>query len=385
MKSNLKKLAWIVTGALIGSSILIFLLWLAHITGLTAGDDGNAISVLGGIMGAIFTAGGIIVALVAVLSQIQLQDRVKQEINGARQELKEEFNNVLRQKFEQEIHKQVDGLLSFFQATNVADWEQAEKLISQAIQFYPDLRKARQYLGIRIAQQIESYFSSLFSQTSDYILTNFDSDLTPISLGAQYLQKSPPVPNSRAIHWLEEALLHNEDTDHQVSLHLALMYSYDGDYTRMLERLEVLKDDQVALDYLRIPHHLIMLLYACLGDESSIRDLVQEIGYTLLDRERIKEAVKTAPFSASVGVRCIDWYALERGQVRVAQIPVRIRLFPPNKDGETYANIHAERKPPQAVPPGTNPNTGGQNLKQLDNLIQELFEAYLFVCPVDGV
>lgn len=114
MKNNLRKLAWIIVSAMIGSSILILLLWLARITGLTTGNDGNAISVLGGIMGAIFTAGGIIVALVAVLSQIQLQDRVKQEIDGARQVLREDFNNVLRKEFEQEIHRQVDGLLSFF-------------------------------------------------------------------------------------------------------------------------------------------------------------------------------------------------------------------------------------------------------------------------------
>jgi tetratricopeptide (TPR) repeat protein len=368
VKDALIKLTWIVVCAIVSSLIVIFLLWLAHITGLTVGDDGNAISVLGGIMGAIFTAGGIVVALVSVLSQIQLQDRVKQEIDEARRRLREDFNTVLRKEFELEIHKQVTGLLSFFQAANREDWEQAEKLTTQALQSYPELEGARSFLGIRIAQQIEFHFSLLLPPQR--------------SLPPQFQQRLIPPPNSRAIHWLEDALSLHEDPEHQVSLHLALIYSYDGDYTRMLERLEILKDDQAALEYLRIAHHLIMLLYACSGNELSIRNVTQKIRYLLPSQEVVKEALKTTPISSS-GVLCLDWYALERNRASVAQIPVRIRLFLPDKDGKTYSIIFTQNKLPETVPPGMNPNGSGQNIEPLDNLIQEYFRGYLFICRAD--
>src|SRR5260221_6982464 len=113
---------------------MLFLLsgW-AHASGFALALGGDLLGLLGGIMGAIFTAGGLVIALVAVLTQLQLQDRVTAAVEKAKQDVVDKFNRELRPTLLDQMQQQVEGRLLFFQATLAKDWRIAQNLIRQAL------------------------------------------------------------------------------------------------------------------------------------------------------------------------------------------------------------------------------------------------------------
>src|SRR5258708_19534979 len=117
-------------------------------------DTGALFSVLGSMMGAIFTVGGLVVALVAILTQIQLRDRVERVVEDAKQSVIDKFEQELRGEYEKQIKQQVEGMLAFFQATNAHDWKLAEKYVTEALQKYPDLPGALSFLGLRVSNAV---------------------------------------------------------------------------------------------------------------------------------------------------------------------------------------------------------------------------------------
>ncbi len=115
--------------------IAYLLIWtilviIARASGFSISGAGTFLSVLGSIMGAIFAVGGLVVALVAILTQIQLRDRVERVVEDAKQSVINKFEQELRGEYEKQIKQQVEGMLAFFQATNAHDWKlYASKMI----------------------------------------------------------------------------------------------------------------------------------------------------------------------------------------------------------------------------------------------------------------
>jgi hypothetical protein len=158
---------WKIFLTIIGIALAIWLIFwvlpafLAYYFGKaipSVGDVSGLLATLGGIMGAIFTVGGLVVALVAVLTQIQLQDRVNQEVSKAKQAVEDKFNNELRAEYEKRIQEQVEGILAASQASQAADWKQAEELTRIALQKHPKLQGARSALGFRLSNEVQEYF-----------------------------------------------------------------------------------------------------------------------------------------------------------------------------------------------------------------------------------
>jgi len=124
MSSNFPRL-WQIVIILIGIPLSWLIIWfliilIAHSAGLptpSTAEVSGLLSTLGGLIGAVFTVEGLVVALVAILTQIQLQDRVRQEVEKARQSVEDTFNNELCVEYEKRIQEQVKGMLVFFQAT----------------------------------------------------------------------------------------------------------------------------------------------------------------------------------------------------------------------------------------------------------------------------
>ena len=193
--------------------IIWFLLAIiGHLLGISmpsAGDVTGFLGSIGSIMGAIFTVGGLIIALVAILTQIQLQDRVKQEVDKARQGVEDTFNNKLRVEYEKRIQEQVEGMLAYFQATNTSDLQQAETLTREALRKYPKLPGIRSTFALKLSSWIKNYFTGLLYQS-----VNFDPD----SLLNQLPSRSIHVRSTvEAIDWLKEAQMNHDDPEGQVS------------------------------------------------------------------------------------------------------------------------------------------------------------------------
>src|SRR5260370_39685282 len=118
------------SGAVAVAGLLIWglLLRIAQVFGFSTSDTGALLSVLGSIMGVIFAAAGIAVALIAFFEQMQLRGRVEGLVA-------EKFS-ALRSEYEEQIQNRIDASLAFFKATDAmiaGDWRQAETLVQEAL------------------------------------------------------------------------------------------------------------------------------------------------------------------------------------------------------------------------------------------------------------
>src|SRR5712692_7639186 len=195
---------WRTLAFVVGIPIAYLVIWtilliLARAFGFSISDAGTLLSVLGSIMGAIFAVGGLVVALVAILTQIQLRDRVEQVVEDAKQSVVNKFEQELRGEYEKQIKQQVEGMLAFFQATNAHDWKQAEKLVTEALQKYPDLPGARSFLGLRVSNEvIKHFYIQLFVGTFGQ-RENLGGPVTPMH-NTQFATVKPAPPKLEAIH-----------------------------------------------------------------------------------------------------------------------------------------------------------------------------------------
>src|SRR6266849_5109844 len=192
-------LAWLV--------IWFVLVLIAHIFGFSVSDTGSLLSVIGGAMGAVFAVGGVIVALVSILTQIQLQDRVNLEVSKAKKAVEDKFEKEIRIEYEKRIQEQVKGSLAFFRATdavNAGNWQQAEALTREALDNYPELQEARSSLAIRMSEQIQKGFSLLIplGQTLPQYQPSFDIEVSNLNRYLLFETKSYAINSHGNLHIL---------------------------------------------------------------------------------------------------------------------------------------------------------------------------------------
>jgi len=369
-----------------GWLIVWFLLVLVmHLVGFSlpsVGDANGLLATIGSIMGAIFTVGGLIVALVAVLTQIQLQDRVKQEVDKAKQEVEDTFNNKLRIEYEKRIQDQVEGMLAFFQATSTTDWRQAEALVREALQKYPSLPGMRSYLGLLLSRKVQEYFSGLLVQN---VLQNADSFASAMYLHQLRYAEAPP--KVEAIDWLKEALEHQDNPEGQVSAALAFMYGFNEAYGKMLDIIQEVRINYPALlSYLQSPpDHLMMLIYACNKDQLLIQELMKALDVLPPTEEEVCTAIQKPP--ASTNEQFVDWYAVELNVgANTSKMPVKMRILSPHTQETvkvTRAIIFKHGQEPIPRPDYSREPDPSKRVIDLpvDELVKQLFDEFLFLCP----
>lgn len=384
----------------IGIAVAIWLIFwvlpalVAYFLGIalsSVGDMSGLLSTIGSIMGAIFTVGGLVVALVAVLTQIQLQDRIKKEVSNARQEVEDTFNNELRVEYEKRIQDQVEGMLAFFQATNAADWKQAEKFTREALQKNPNLSGARSFLGLRMSNEVQAYFFRLLHAGLQQPLQKFWYPVDEASTyytSAHYIQlfqlQTDP-PKLEAIDWLREALQHQEDPNGEASAALALMYGFSEAYGKMIDWLQAALTSYPSLDsYFQHPDRLMMLIYACHKEHDRIQELMNILHFPLPTENDVQTAISTPTTSGNDFF--VDWYAVELQMGgNTSKLPATIRIFLPSVHDpvkETYAYIFKQGQQPYLIPradPSRDPSQGVVTLP-VDELIKQLFVEFLFLC-----
>ncbi len=394
---------WKIVLPLISIPVGWFVIWfllalIAHFFGIpfpSVSDMSGLLSTIGSIMGAIFTVGGLVVALVAVLTQIQLQDRIKREVSNARQEVEDTFNNELRVEYEKRIREQVEGMLAFFQAANAADWKRAEELIRIALQKYPELPRARSFLGFRMSNDVQAYFYYLLRGGLPQLPQRF---LYPVDDASMYYtsesatQLSQPwmePPKLDAIDWLQQALQHQDDPEGEVSAALALMYGFSEAYGKMIEALHNALDHYPDLvSYFQSPGRLMMLIYACSKDRARIQELMNVLHFPL-PTENDVQTVLSKP--ATMGSELfVDWYAVE-SQIggNTSKLPATIRIYRPSIHEpvrETYAQIFRQGQQSYSFPRADFSRDPSQGVAMLpiNELLKQLFGEFLFLCPTQG-
>lgn len=384
---------------LIGSWLLIWLVF-ALVTRApfqSAAELSGLLAAIGGMMGAIFAVGGLVVALVAVLTQLQLQDRVAQVMAQARRELEDKFDHELRPSLDEQARRQVEGMVAFSQATTAADWRTALQLTRTALELYPKLRGARSFLGLRLSNDVTTYFwNRLHHVTTDYLSPYSRADTAygvaqRAFVAPPWAQQTPiyeaaDAPKLEAVEWLTQALEHGDDPEGQVSAALALMYGVNEAYDKMLDALpRALAANAGNRDSFLVPDHLVMLTFACGHDVARLEQLGKVLTCPLpLAREHVVATLHEADWTKT---EYVDWYVLEAGAGAEpeSRYPATVRVFrPQDSEGrQTWFAYVFPRTGRQITMPSPEADGAGQQRlppRTLEELVGQLSRQYLFIC-----
>ncbi len=372
---------WRTLAFVVGIPIAYLVIWtilliLARAFGFSISDAGTLLSVLGSIMGAIFAVGGLVVALVAILTQIQLRDRVQGVVEDAKQSVINKFEQELRGEYEKQIRQQVEGMLAFFQATNAYDWKQAEKFVTEALQKYRDLPGARSFLGLRMSNVVQAHFSSLLHPGNAVPLESLGGPVTPM-FHTQFALINPAPPKLEAIHWLEKALQHEDDPEGNVTAALALMYGYSDAYDMMIDTIQkALTINLSFASYFQHPDNLMMLIYAC-HSLVSVEEVLRNVSLKLPKIDEVQQALKEASDPKKnpyiLVQPYIEWYAVELTMGDISRTPVKVRIvFPDKAKLTTYAEISIQGQSSTVIP--TQPTTTGtiETFIPVDEILKQL-------------
>jgi hypothetical protein len=101
-------------------------------------------------------------------------------------------------------------------------------------------------------------------------------------------------PKLEAIHWLEEALLYQEDQEGPVTAALALMYGYSDAYDMMIDTIQRAVTINPSLSsYFQLPDNLMMLIYAC-HKLASIEEVMRNVDLKLPKFDEVQDALREA-------------------------------------------------------------------------------------------
>src|SRR5260221_2077872 len=257
-------------------------------------------------MGAVFTVGGLVIALVAVLTQLQLEDRAKRV-------MEDKFNELAPQLEEKAI-RLVNGRIAFRDAQDAlqrGEWQQAAELAREALQLYPTLPGVRSTVGLSMSRVVEVGFRAELRQIVD-ATEYLHEEMDRLSGQWSYPPRDVlPPPKSLAIQWLNDAHRSEDDPQGQVSSALALLYGHDRAYDQMIEALNqaVIGNPEQKMS-LQTPLHLAMLVYACANDRKKVEAIGEILGYPLPVPEHVvcDDVMQKHSSSPNAGV---GWYAME--------------------------------------------------------------------------
>jgi tetratricopeptide (TPR) repeat protein len=407
----------------VAAAILVPAVWLLvakwlGTPAIVTGDSGGLLATIGGVMGAIFTVGGLVIALVAILTQLSVEARVKQAVTDARSELEQRFQRARREmerKYEHELRpelinrakRQVQAQIAYFQATatDISDWRTAEQLTRQALDNDPDLENARSFLALQLSRYVIDGFWAQHTRrpdldiglwTSQTFSARFDPSV-PYVGGRPFLPTVVNVPNTpptelpvlEAITWLRDSLDHRENVGGRVAADLALMYAILGRHDKMIEAIaqaRALNPEQ--LKYLALPYQLWILASACGTSESRLQQLGTALDISLpATHDDIAASVEQyEPNPASNAI--VAWYVVPRPPVheqpKAVAFPAKLYLFIYiNDDGarKITARYFGPAGPgaysPEDIPPQ---DESGLVAQAIDNLVNGLLQRFLFVC-----
>lgn len=219
---------------------------------------------LSAIIGGIFVAGGLVVALAAVVTLLSIDERVDKRIGALGPELLQRAN------------AQIEAYLDMREARDKL-WPEAVDLIERALTKYPALVGARRQLGLQLVEDIQRHF--MLERGMTHVMIPFSQTGAPPSLAAV---------------WLVRAREHLEDADGVVTASLALLAGIERQYEIMLKRIGELPpsaaDRPTWGEWLGQPDRLALLAAACGTDGARLSALGGPIGIPLPLTQEVIEA-----------------------------------------------------------------------------------------------
>lgn len=372
-------------------------------------DFSGLLAIVGGIMGAIFTVGGLVIALVAILTQLSLQDRTQRAIEQAtdaiRKDLEEKYERALlkateegipeyargileakyqedlRPHLEERVDKQIQAHIAFHdaqEAMEAYDWFRAQDRTMYTLWLYP-VKEATGLLGVKMSDALITYFEQ----------THLGTVFAPNQILIENSMYAVP-DLERAIDWLEQSRVKGVfrvrgALEGEVLAKLALMYGYRchfGDYEKMIEAMQEALQEGLELwkDRFREPGHLMMLVHGCKNQPDQKRAM-QEVGSLLnLSLPLSDEEVRSGLPSAN---RTINWLVMGRGREWIdgeikPKFPISLGMDRHDEEGVRVARASCVI-PQSGANQSFNIPTSGY--LPADQLIVELMRRFFFICP----
>ncbi len=373
-------------------------------------DFSGLLAIIGGVMGAIFTVGGLVIALVAILTQLSLQDRTQRAIQQATEEIRKDLEvkyeqallkateekipeyarGVLEAKYEQDLRpdleervdKQIQAHIAFHdaqEAMDAYDWTAAEVGILKTVWLHP-VKEAGGLLGVKMSQALVTYFE----QT--HLGTVFSSNQILVENAMH------PIPDlERAIDWLEKSRANGVFTvrgnlEGEVLAALALMYGYrchSLDYEKMIGAMQEALQLNMSRwkDDFREPGYLIILAHGC-KDEPEQKRAMQQVGNLLdLSLPLSDEEVRSGVPSDN---RAMNWLVMGRGRKWIdgdikPNFPISLGMDGHDEGGVQVARAsYSIHKAPGLSDSFSIPTSG---YLPADQLVAELTKQFFFICP----
>lgn len=375
---------------LVGVVILVPVVWvaLARFAGLPLGSasaTSDLLAVIGGVMGAIFTVGGLVIALVSVYTQLAIETRIRQSFEDLLPEL------------DMRARAQIEAYIAFTRATEESNWRQAQELAREALEKWPALPGVRRFLAVKMSDDVVHWFywhevmqaraSSMFGNYRDgswsqTFVTSIYGMAPTFPDPTLYLRRED-TPLIEAVTWLQDAIAHGEDTDSDLRARLALMYGAAERFDDMLRTLKTAVEHNEGLKpYFQVSLHLAMLANACVSQYAPVRlgNVGNVIGISLPATQTevlaSLQAVNMSPGTASWNAY---WLAMKKSTVADPGQPGALGMLHMQLSGQPDARTGVARwMVGRQGQEETTPADG--NPIPIERLVNMLEAKFIFVC-----
>ena len=342
-------------------------------------SSSSLLSLLGAVMGAVFTVGGLVIALMSALMYFTLNERAGVAVETKINELFPEFD------------RRMDGRIYLKTAEQLAeqsggqDWRGIKGNIDRALNSDPRLYTAGYgLLGEIAAERMLSMYLELWQ----------------IVKNPYGLQPDLPATNIETALWLERASS-EKDTGKgkgRALMFHALISALDGRYDDMIKKVEGLKNFPDRLSELRKPRYLCVLVRACIDDWANpgrrrvSEEKLNKLGKALsvpdnpsslpATKEELTKDLNNEPkkYQPGRGWCVMSRPTAEPEDLRVYVLPNRLlitRCSEEQEDSPRYSYRLEEADPIIKL------NLGDHNQQcncSTEELVDELFKKFYFIC-----
>jgi hypothetical protein len=326
-----------------------------HLSGVsiqTREDPLGILTTAAGVMGAIFTAGGLVVALAAVITFLSIEQRIAE---GVRKAMEQESKRI-EERADAQIQAHID-----LSSARQSHWRVALPLVEKAIRTYEGLQgqrhlpDARRQMGLQLVQSAQWKFMA-------------EHGISPAVMyydEGQAYDFEEDVPLDAATDWLSRAIAKGEDRDGVVLAALAVIAALQGNSANMWHRLFALPKGQAARawkEYLGEAARRAILVRGCQADPHQLTELSNVLGASIPMRdEEVAAQLRTlADSNASME----QWVALTMPKdaagdpQRLPHIP-QIRALYKERGGDgSWRCIIGPHVPGPTILPATPESTG---------------------------
>jgi len=223
-QDGVRQLSWWHYVILAIGMLLLFSVWAVPLRGLqTPTTVDTFLAEIGSLMGAIFTAGGLVLAIAAPITLVTVESKAKDAAASVLRQVRAEIDADLTTAL-----TAYDYLLSARNAidpNNSANLRYPERLVEEALQKRPELPHAREWIAVTLLDAAFRYF----------LIHHFNDNFRGIPIGAgSQTDFDTNVHNS--IRWLREIIQRTADETERSdwNAYLATAYGLAGNAEDML-------------------------------------------------------------------------------------------------------------------------------------------------------